>query len=45
MPRAARTACLAGRASTGFDGIAPQAALSQTARTTRTEWLRRLLGE
>ncbi|MYX20473.1 alpha/beta hydrolase fold domain-containing protein, partial [Streptomyces sp. SID8380] len=29
----------------GFDGIAPQAALSQTARTTRTEWLRRLLGE
>jgi acetyl esterase/lipase len=27
----------------GFDGFAPQAALSQTARTAQLEWLRRLL--
>lgn len=29
----------------GFDAFAPQAALSQTARAARIEWLRRLLGE
>lgn len=28
----------------GFDGFAPQAALSQTARAAQLEWLRRLLG-
>ncbi|GDY52112.1 hypothetical protein SVIO_027350 [Streptomyces violaceusniger] len=27
----------------GFDGMAPQAALSQTASATRTAWVRRLL--
>ncbi|MGW5650465.1 alpha/beta hydrolase [Streptomyces humi] len=29
----------------GFDGFAPQAALSQTARTAHTNWLRRLLAD
>ena len=29
----------------GYDVLAPQAAISQTTRTTRVQWLRRLLGE
>jgi acetyl esterase/lipase len=29
----------------GFDGLAPQAALSQTARAARLQWLRRIVGE
>ncbi|MGW0753710.1 alpha/beta hydrolase [Streptomyces sp. NPDC002587] len=29
----------------GFDGVAPQAALSQDARNARTRWLRRLLAQ